>query len=110
MLTKGMKINDMQVFLDVERSKETVTVKILICKTLQAPPIFSDMVSVILEAADGSFLKPIGLPDPGVLPEARMRGTTASTQFTFDVDTRLKLHRAIVFLCGDWAEFKLNDI
>jgi hypothetical protein len=110
MLTEGMTINDMQVFLDAERSECTLTTKVLICKTLQAPPIFSDMVSVILEATDGSFLKPIGLPDPGVLPEARMRGATASTQFTFDVDTRLKLNRAIVFLCGDCAEFKLSDI
>jgi len=108
MLTKGIEMNGMKVFLDVEQSSSMVTTKVLICKPREAPPIFNDMVSVILETVDGSLLKPTGLPAPGVLAETHIGGATAHAQFTFDADTDVKLKRAIVFLRGNCAEFKLN--
>ncbi|MBI1923706.1 hypothetical protein HYR99_05595 [Candidatus Poribacteria bacterium] len=108
MLTTGIEMDGMLVFLDVEQSGSTVTTKVLICKPRESPLIFSNMVSVILETADGSLLKPTGLPDPGILRETHLRGATAHAQFTFDADTDVKLKRAIVFLRGNCAEFKLN--
>ncbi len=108
MLTTGIEMNGMQVFLDMEQLGNLVTTKVLICKPRESSPIFNEMVSVILETADGSLLKPTSFPAPGVLAETHLRGATAHAQFTFDADTDVKLKRAIVFLRGNCAEFKFN--
>jgi hypothetical protein len=108
MRTTPIRVDDMQVLLDVERKDGRVITHLIIGKSSTAPPIPTDVVSLVLETAGGPLLTPISSPPPGVLPEAHTRGATASGQFTFEADPDTKLNRAILFLRGTWAEFKLS--
>src|SRR5207302_1905875 len=108
MRTTAIRVDDMQVLLDVSRRDGRVITQVIIGKSSTAPPIPTDLVSVVLETAGGPLLTPVSSPPPGVLPEAHTRGATASGQFTFEADPDTKLNRAIVFLSGNRAEFKLS--
>src|SRR5687768_11288789 len=91
-------LNGMHIFLSIDEDAQPdqVIATLGIAKPLDFPPIRDDTIAVILLDYTNSVLRPTGWPSPGWLPEARLRGATASAEYAFARGNGVE--RAIVVL------------